>query len=433
MWYQYGNAQVSTSAGGALLVDNTDSTGAGVIIYSNQASPSGRLLNVRADNSSFNQDVVHIDNDGTADALSITTNSGASNAISITHTGVDHSVNIGYTGVTTDKGALNLTSTNGTGSVFQVSGVENAKGTIKVTHTGTGDDADAAAISVDLAGANTACQGLAINSTSAGATGALLNLRGNTLDKFKVNAQGTVTVGAWQGSAVAVTFGGTGASSFTATAVILGGATSTSALTTVSGLGSAGQVLTSNGASLAPTWQTPAASSGGTSEVIWWIDAADFALPDSGFAARAKYGTSWVNTVLDFDASTDEQAFYKVQLPNGASVGTVTIDLIWTAATGFAAATSSAVVWTVEFRPVDHDEAFDANSTPSRSTTVITSLLTANNDVIISTGTLFEREVGTAIAGDLLQISIQRDASNAGDNLTSDARLFGACIRMIQS
>lgn len=50
--------------------------------------------------------------------------------------------------------------------------------------------------------------------------------------------------------------GGTGAASFTAYSVICGGTTSTGAHQNVSGLGTSGQVLTSNGAGALPTWQT---------------------------------------------------------------------------------------------------------------------------------------------------------------------------------
>jgi hypothetical protein len=56
------------------------------------------------------------------------------------------------------------------------------------------------------------------------------------------------------GTAV-VAGGGTGDTSFTAYSVICGGTTSTGALQNVSGVGSSGQVLTSNGASALPTWQ----------------------------------------------------------------------------------------------------------------------------------------------------------------------------------
>jgi hypothetical protein len=72
-----------------------------------------------------------------------------------------------------------------------------------------------------------------------------------------------------QGAAADPTFGtavvaggGTGDTSFTAYSVICGGTTSTGALQNVSGLGSSGEVLTSNGASMLPTWQPASGGSG---------------------------------------------------------------------------------------------------------------------------------------------------------------------------
>jgi hypothetical protein len=61
-----------------------------------------------------------------------------------------------------------------------------------------------------------------------------------------------------------VVAGGTGATSFIPYSVLCGGTTSAGALQNVSGVGSAGQVLTSNGASALPSWQSLAFSS--------WID-----------------------------------------------------------------------------------------------------------------------------------------------------------------
>src|SRR6185436_12387558 len=55
--------------------------------------------------------------------------------------------------------------------------------------------------------------------------------------------------------AVTVAQGGTGSVSYTPYAVIVAGATNTDQLSTVSGVGTSGQVLTSNGASAWPTWQ----------------------------------------------------------------------------------------------------------------------------------------------------------------------------------
>lgn len=54
---------------------------------------------------------------------------------------------------------------------------------------------------------------------------------------------------------VTVAQGGTGDSSLTAYAVVCGGTTSTGVLQSVSGVGTSGQVLTSNGAAALPTWQ----------------------------------------------------------------------------------------------------------------------------------------------------------------------------------
>jgi hypothetical protein len=68
------------------------------------------------------------------------------------------------------------------------------------------------------------------------------------------------------GTAV-VAGGGTGNTTFTAYSVITAGTTATGAFQNVSGLGSSGNVLTSNGAGALPTWQA-AASGGMTWSVI---------------------------------------------------------------------------------------------------------------------------------------------------------------------
>ncbi len=57
---------------------------------------------------------------------------------------------------------------------------------------------------------------------------------------------------------VGVAGGGTGVTGFVAYAPIIGGTTSTSGLQSVASVGTSGQILTSNGAGLAATFQTPA-------------------------------------------------------------------------------------------------------------------------------------------------------------------------------
>lgn len=65
---------------------------------------------------------------------------------------------------------------------------------------------------------------------------------------------GTIASGVWNGTAVTVPFGGTGSTTLSSNQVLLGNGTGI--LKTVSGWGASGQLLTSNGAAVAPTWQS---------------------------------------------------------------------------------------------------------------------------------------------------------------------------------
>lgn len=87
----------------------------------------------------------------------------------------------------------------------------------------------------------------------------------------------TITGGSITGiTDLAVADGGSGASSFTAYAVICGGTTSTNPLQSIAGVGTSGQVLTSNGAGALPTFQT---ASGGAGS--WVLLANDTASADA--------------------------------------------------------------------------------------------------------------------------------------------------------
>ncbi len=64
----------------------------------------------------------------------------------------------------------------------------------------------------------------------------------------------------YAGKVANVVQGGTGDASFSAYSLIAGGTTTTGALQNISGVGTSGQVLTSNGASALPTWQAAVSS-----------------------------------------------------------------------------------------------------------------------------------------------------------------------------
>jgi hypothetical protein len=76
-----------------------------------------------------------------------------------------------------------------------------------------------------------------------------------TAVQANISTLGTVGTGVWNATPVTVPYGGSGKSSFTAYSVICGGTTSAGNLQNVSGVGTSGQLLTSNGPGALPTWQ----------------------------------------------------------------------------------------------------------------------------------------------------------------------------------
>jgi hypothetical protein len=151
----------STSAGGALNLDNSASKGAGAVIYSSQGADAlGRLLVVNQDNPANPQNAVRIQNTGTATTVSILHDPA------------------GGAGDSSAE-ALDIVSTNPLDTTLGVRGREEGRGTVKITHEKPArPDANAAALSIALTGAGTAAQGIFIgNDAGNPTTGPLLNIR----------------------------------------------------------------------------------------------------------------------------------------------------------------------------------------------------------------------------------------------------------------
>ena len=94
---------------------------------------------------------------------------------------------------------------------------------------------------------------------------------GTATTGYVLTGNGAGALPSWQqntggsiGIPVTVTEGGTGGTTATAYAVIAGGTANTAPFQQVPGVGSTGQILTSRGAGLLPTWQTNAGGSVGT-------------------------------------------------------------------------------------------------------------------------------------------------------------------------
>lgn len=169
-----GVTSTSTSAGGALLVNNGTNTGSGVIVYTNAGSDAtGRLMSVRSDNPAFSQPGFHVDYEGTGTASTILHN-----------------------GTGTASNALNITSSNTDDSAVGINGSEITRGTVKIVHNYPGvADPNSSALSLRANGAGTAAQGIFFDAENGGTTGNLMKMRQNGVDQFIMSPNGGLYTG----------------------------------------------------------------------------------------------------------------------------------------------------------------------------------------------------------------------------------------------
>jgi hypothetical protein len=116
-------------------------------------------------------------------------------------------------------------------------------------------------------------------------------------------------------AAVTVAQGGTGATSQTAYAVLCGGTTSTGAFQSIAGVGTSGQVLTSNGAGALPTFQAAAGATitGTTTNTTYYIVGTTSTSGSLSTASVSNTNVVSYNastgalTAVSFSASSDER------------------------------------------------------------------------------------------------------------------------------
>jgi len=167
---QTGTTSSSSSVGGAINLNNTDNPGAGFIIYSAHAAPTGRLFSVRANSATFDQPCIYGETIGTSYCAKFSHNGQHADAAN----------------------CVLVESTNEQDSSLGVTGYESGRGTIKVTHNKPAvSDANASCVSLDIAGAGTAAKGLFIDS-SGGTTGDLVDIRNQNDARFTVTSTGSM-------------------------------------------------------------------------------------------------------------------------------------------------------------------------------------------------------------------------------------------------
>jgi len=161
---------------------------------------------------------------------------------------------------------------------------------------------------------------------------------------------------------VTVALGGTGDTSLTAYAVLTGGTTSTGAVQSVSGVGTAGQALTSNGAGALPTWQNVSGSgtvnSGTAGQLAYYATSTnavsgssitvsgstitgsltghsslDLALTGGTMSGAIAMGSNKITNLANGTAATDAVAYGQLQILQSLVSSTTTGDTSTTSTT----------------------------------------------------------------------------------------------------
>ncbi len=123
--------------------------------------------------------------------------------------------------------------------------------------------------------------------------------------------------------------------------------------------------------------------------------------------------------VLDFDAATDEFAQAYVQMPKSWDRSTVSFIFVWEATN------TGNVVWGAQGLALSDDDVID---TAYGTAVTVTDGVTATTDVMRSAESGACTISNTPASQDMVSFQIYRDADNASDTCTVDARLHGVVI-----
>jgi len=125
--------------------------------------------------------------------------------------------------------------------------------------------------------------------------------------------------------------------------------------------------------------------------------------------------------VFDFDTTTQEFTAVAIPTPTWWDAGTVTVQFIWTAASG-----SGGVVWAAQGLCTSDDDPLD---TAYGTEQIIADTLIAAVDDHHTSFTPAITIAGTPVAGDMVFLRFKRTPANASDTLAVDARLIGVKVR----
>lgn len=230
---------LTSGSGLRILSSATGLTGnlASITLSGNNSGNTGNLLLLTQSGASSAAIPLNISNSGTGNSLKITSGTVPFVITSLGKVGVANSspsalVTLGTAGTT--AGTISLAGLTSGTITLQVPSVAGSTTITFPATTGTV--------------ITTGDSGTVTNSMLTGSIAA------SKLIGTDIATVGTVTTGTWNGSTIPVTYGGTGATTLTSHGVLIGNGTGAVNATSA---GTAGQVLTSNGSSFDPTFQSP--------------------------------------------------------------------------------------------------------------------------------------------------------------------------------
>lgn len=119
---------------------------------------------------------------------------------------------------------------------------------------------------------------------------------------------------------------------------------------------------------------------------------------------------------LDFDQTTQEHAEFAIWMPPSWNAGTISFQVVWTAAAGSAAQT---VIWGLQARAYADGDAIDQ---AWGTAITVSDALDATGDIHYSSNSSALTVGGTPATGEMVFFRIYRDIS---DTLAADAKLLG--------
>jgi len=126
--------------------------------------------------------------------------------------------------------------------------------------------------------------------------------------------------------------------------------------------------------------------------------------------------------VLDFDASSDENAQFSIAMPSYWNEGTITYQVYWTTA----ATDTDGVAWSLSGVVCSDNDTIDVAF--GTAVVVTDDALGAAEDLCITAESGAVTLGGSPAAGDLAYFNIERDVSDGNDDMAEDARLIGIKI-----